>query len=194
MVRPDALMMVKLHAWLSVIEQCAGAQCTIVFVRGAKDTMRAASQLFSASSDAAGEGKGTPGMGGYSHGFYWRMPLPPKVFELMHITAWETLAAVVTIFFTSRIASSGATLALRGDAVLAPRAITQQKSSSLDVQEMLDRMLSDDEYATDISHRLVAQHISGEGNIASDLVSRGLWVEFNLLCEVVRVRPIHTPH
>lgn len=90
-VRPDTLMMVKLHAWLSVIEQCAGAQFTIVFVKGACDTMRAAAQLFAATSDAAGDGRGTPGMGGYCHGFYWRVPLPAPVLELMHITAWETL-------------------------------------------------------------------------------------------------------
>lgn len=77
--------------------------------------------------------------------------------------------------------------------MLAPRAIAQQRSNSLDVQEALSHMLGEEDYNEDISHRLVVQHLSGEGNIASDLVSRGLWSEFLQMCELLRVRPVHMP-
>lgn len=63
----------------------------------------------------------------------------------------------------------------------------------MDLQEALNQLLSEEDYDEDISQRLVTQHLSGEGNIASDLVSRGLWEEFTLMCEVLRVRPVHMP-
>ncbi|KAL3908233.1 MAG: hypothetical protein SGPRY_009881 [Prymnesium sp.] len=38
--------------------------------------------------------------------------------------------------------------------------------------------------------QLVAQHVSGEGDVLADLVSRALWEKFSLICDALRVKPI----
>ena len=75
-----------LETWLNVITDSAGAAVTIVFTEGAEARMQRATVIFAASSDAAGDGRGTPGIGGYLHGHFWRVALPPAILALMHIT------------------------------------------------------------------------------------------------------------
>lgn len=100
---PDKMMRKKLQAWLKVLGECAGALCTIIFAPDAHSKFRSARLLFSVSSDAAGDGEGSPGIGGYMHGFYWRIPLQPSILTLMHITAWETAAAAISILMASLV-------------------------------------------------------------------------------------------
>lgn len=119
-IRPSRLMRDKLRGWLSVILDCVGALSTIALATDAIHVLRSAHAAYLATSDAAGDGRGEPGMGGYIHGLYWRMPLPPPLLALMHITAWETLAAAITILVAHRLAGSEATIAQRSDAALTP--------------------------------------------------------------------------
>ena len=189
-VRPTALMRSSLEAWLQIIMSCAGAEMTIVFTESAEARMYRATAVVAASSDAAGDGRGKPGMGGYCHGFYWRIHLPSDILSIMHITAWETLAAAVNILVTARLAGKEATLALQVDALLTPYVISKQKSKSENVQSILQKLLSDSEYTNDIAWRLVLRHLSGDGNVPSDLASRALWQELTDLCRLLRVRPV----
>jgi hypothetical protein len=61
------------------------------------------------TADAAGDGEGEPGFGGFLHGFYWRVALTAKMLTLMHITAWETLANTVNVFVADRLAGPDTT-------------------------------------------------------------------------------------
>ena len=110
----------------------------------------------------------------------------------MHITAWQTLAACVNILVVARLAGSKAVLALQVDALLTPFAIGNQRSKSRDVQGMLRRLLDLPWYTEDIARRLVLRHLKGDGNVPSDLTSRGLWDELASLCRALRVRPMLT--
>ena len=187
-VHPTALMRVSLEKWLDVIMTCAGAVVTIVFTDAADARLQRATTIVAASSDAAGDGKGQPGMGGYIHGFYWRVALPPDVLAVMHITGWETLAACVNILVTARIAGKDATLALQVDALVTPYVVSNQKSKSEDLQAILQKLLADKEYSESIAGRLTLRHLSGDGNVPADLISRGLWEELARLGELLRVR------
>ena len=89
-----------MQAWLHVLAETASAVVTVIFVDGAAERLQQATEVFAASSDAAGDGRGTPGIGGYMHGFYWRVALTPALLALMHITAWETVAACVGLLFS----------------------------------------------------------------------------------------------
>ena len=189
-VQVTTLMRSALERWDGIILYCAGAATTIVFSDDAEARLRQARAVFAASSDAAGDGRGTPGIGGYLHGYYWRLALGPTVLALMHITGWETLAACLNILVAARLASSTALLALQVDALLTPYAISKQKSKSLDVQHMVGQLLRLDDYDRDIAGRLVLRHLSGDGNVPSDLTSRGLWQEFAELCTLLRVKPV----
>ena len=192
-IRPDAEMVALLDQWLAVITSCAGALCVIAFASDATPQLRTARVIFCGSADAAGDGDGTPGFGGYLHGFHWRVPLPLILVPLMHITAWETLATAVNILVAARIVSTDAFIALRADALLTPYAIAKQRSSSVDVQNIVQLLLSQADYNDDIARRLVLEHLSGDGNIPADYVSRGLWDQLSAVCRVLRVQLTHVP-
>ena len=188
-VVPIGLMRRALHAWLRIVMQCAGAVATIVFSEDAQERLAQARAIVAASSDAAGDGRGSPGFGGYVHGFFWRVVLPPAILAFMHITGWETLAACVNILVAGRLAGEGVLLALQVDALLTPYVVSKQRSKSAAVQLIITKLLDIDKYANDLAGRLILRHLSGDGNLASDLVSRGLWTEFQVLCAALQVRP-----
>ena len=70
LVVADEPMARTLDEWLVVVMRCAGAVVTIVFVKGARERLMDARAVVAGSSDAAGDGRGSPGIGGYIHGFY----------------------------------------------------------------------------------------------------------------------------
>ena len=186
-VQPTGLMVSALHRWLTIIMQCAGAALTIVFSTSATERLGRADTIISSSSDAAGDGRGTPGMGGYTHGYFWRVNIPPVLLSLLHITAWETLAACVNILVAARLAGPDVVLAMQVDALLTPYVISNQRSRSVDVQRILQGLLNDSLYRLEIAGRLVCRHLSGEGNVPADFASRGLWKELATLCEQLKV-------
>lgn len=187
-IYPDPTMREKLSMWLHVIPQCEGTLCTLAFTTY---TMRAAHHdVLHASVDAAGKGEGTPGLGGYMHGLYWRIPLGQQLLQLLHITAWETIASTINILVANRLAGRTAVLSVRSDAALAPYVLSTQASSSAVIQTIIEALLSHPQYDASVARRLVIQHIGGDGNVFSDLVSRGLWAQLDFLCSSLNIRPI----
>ncbi|KAL3920327.1 MAG: hypothetical protein SGPRY_005290 [Prymnesium sp.] len=154
-VRPDRLMMQKLEAWLHVLGECAGAMCTITFTQDAPTKFRSARLLFSISSDAAGDGEGSPGIVEYMHGFYWRVPLHENLLHLLHITAWETLATAVSILLANRLVGAGATLSINADAAMTPYEVAHQTSKSEDVRTIMQVLLQLPEYRQATDHLVV---------------------------------------
>ena len=186
-VRPDEMMMEKLKAWIDIVMNCAGALVTLAFAAGAAERLRAALSIFAGSADAAGDGEGEPGFGGYLHGFIWRVKLPANILKLMHITAWETLATAVNALVANRLSGPEAMLSLRGDALLIPYALSKQRSRSQHVQLILHKLFANPSWA-EIAQRLVAQHLSGDLNVPSDAVSRALWNKLEAICQVLRTK------
>lgn len=121
------------------------------FKQDAPTKFHSARLLFSISSDAAGDGEGSPCIGGYMHGFYWRVPLREILLQLVHITAWETLATAVSILLANRLMEAGATLSIYADAAMTPYAVAHKASKSEDVRTIMHVLLQLPEYlqATD---------------------------------------------
>ena len=190
-VQVNGLMHAALRRWLHVIGDSAGAVVTVVFRESAEARLLGAAVVFAASSDAAGDGRGEPGLGGYLHGYYWRVALPVAVLAAMHITGWETLAACINILVAARLAGGGVMLALQVDALLTPYAVGNQRSRSQDIQRIIFELLEMPDYRSDVAPRLALRHCSGDGNVAADAVSRALWCELAELCEALQVRPMH---
>ena len=187
-VEIDSAMRAALELWDQIIMMCGGALVSIVIVTTGAERLRKAASFFAGSADAAADGKGSPGIGGYLHGFVWRVGLNPKVLALMHITGWEYLASAVNAYVADRLAGPDVTLWLRGDAVLIPYALTTQKSKSRDVQFILKQQL-DDPHFEGIARRLVIDALSGDGNVPADLSSRALWDAFKTMAGYMGVRP-----
>jgi hypothetical protein len=186
-VKPDELMTQKLKAWIDIVMDCAGALVTLAFSVGAVERLRAACSIFAGSADAAGDGEGEPGFGGYLHGFIWRVKLPLRILALMHITAWETLATAVNALVADRLAGEDAALSLRGDAALTPYAISQLRSRSRHVQYILHALIKHRRWPR-IAPRLTDQHLNGDMNVPSDAISRALWAKLEVISQVLRTK------
>lgn len=191
-VHPDGLMRECLVEWTKRIMRCAGALLTLALKTSAVQQLRSGETVFHASSDAAGDGKGSSGIGGYLHGYFWRVAVPHNVLALCHITTWEMLAAAVNILVAARVAGDASLLAMKSDAALVHRAIARQKSKSHHIQAILNGLRQSSTYQK-VAHRLVEEHVSGDGNTFSDLVSRGLWPEFEELCAALGFKAIPLP-
>ena len=189
-VRPDEMMETTIDKWLEVIMYCAGALVTLVFSADGEERLRAARTILAGSSDAAGDGEGEPGFGGYLHGFYWRFALTPKVLALLHITGWETLAKAVNTLVADRLGGPGATLSMRGDALLSAHVISNERAGSADVRTVVQALVAAPGYADDVAERVVYEHLSGDMNVPSDYVSRALWTQLRAVTGVLRVRAV----
>ena len=183
-------MIVALNAWLDVLGASASATVTVVFVDTASERLQQARVIFAASSDAAGDGVGTPGIGGFIHGFYWRVAIPLSLLGVLHITAWETVAACLGVLIAARLAGNEALVAMQVDALLTPFAISGQRSRSVDIQDIIQRLLRLPNYREDVAKRLILRHLSGTSNAPSDYSSRGLWDELAQLCDIMRIKPV----
>ncbi|KAL3903573.1 MAG: hypothetical protein SGPRY_011621, partial [Prymnesium sp.] len=63
---------------------------------------------------------------------------------------------------------------------------------SQDMQLLLHELLREQRFNV-ASEKLTLQHVSGEGNVLADLVSRALWGDFELICDALKTRQIHIP-
>lgn len=90
------LMHQLLERWLTIILESTGAAVTIAFEDDAEERLKSAHTIFARSPDAAGDGRGEPGIGGYLHGYYWRVAPPPMILALKHITDWEAPQRALT--------------------------------------------------------------------------------------------------
>ena len=125
---PDEAMADALREWVPILDTCGGVVVTVVFYADAAERLRSATLIFAASADAAMEGEGTPGIGGYVHGCYWRIQLPLVVLALFHITSWEFLASILTVFVAARLGGESALVAQQSDALLTTFALSNSHS------------------------------------------------------------------
>ena len=175
------LMHQLLERWLTIILESTGAAVTIALEDNAEERSKSARTIFARSSDAAGDGRGEAGIGGYLHGYYWRVALPPMILALKHTTDWEAPAACVNILVAARLAGKKAMLRVRVDALLAPYVLSKQRSSSADIQHMTQELIVRADHDTEITARLPIGHLSGDGDVPGDLTSQALWAELSPL-------------
>lgn len=65
-------------------------------------------------------------------------------------------------------------LRVQVDALLAPYVLSRRKSSSADIQHMTQELIVRADHDTEITARLPTGHLSGDGDVPSDLTSRAL--------------------
>ena len=97
-VHPGALMAVQMQRWLEVLGRCSG--CSVAAVLRRAELGAAVTRYFVAASDAATD-SAPPGLGGYMHGFWWRIVLTARHLAWLHITVLELLASGFLILFAS---------------------------------------------------------------------------------------------
>ena len=76
------------------------------------------------------------------------------ILALKHTTDWEIPAACVNTLVAARLAGKKAMLLMQVDALLTPYVLSEQKSSSADIQHMTQELIVLADYATEMTARL----------------------------------------
>ena len=120
-------------------------------------------------SDAASESK-DGGLGGYSHGDYWHIPLSTDERALLHITSLEFAAAGINLICNAnRFVGHDVTVCV--DALSSALVLAQAAYSPM-MQAIHELILALPEFKL-LAPRLRVQHIFGEVNVFADAASRG---------------------
>lgn len=106
-VECNGLMEMQLHSFKQRLSVQAGSSVQNVqtFLLGqpmSKVKYTIAARRWAIFSDVAKEGTNEPGLGGWIHGFVWRVPLSAEGLQL-HISLLEAIAAIVNITCMHRL-------------------------------------------------------------------------------------------
>jgi hypothetical protein len=185
-VRLDFFAARQLTAWLQLIATSGGAPVTVALRR--QSIPPPAGLVGVASSDAATDGA-RPGLGGFCHGFYWRIALTERTLRYLHITVLELLATGFSMILFAPYLTRFQRVVFLSDALATPYTLARhtERSEMLTLAHHL--VMRHPAYATLEGIAEVA-HLSGEHNPLADCVSRGFDQRFSQLCAQLRVKPI----
>ena len=107
----------------------------------------------------------------------------------LHITVLELLATGFSTMIFSAQLPPQLRLTLGADASATVTTFTKETETSEMLVHAHHLFLNSTEFKT-ASARVDLGHLRGDSNIASDLVSRGLWKQFYRLCHDLRIRPV----
>ena len=198
----SALACKQLNRWAGRLLNSPGSsvQHAAAFITGQKLPKLSAPLSFKSLntfSDAAKEGTEYPGLGGWTCGFYWRVPLSREHLEL-DIPVLEGLACVVNLLTVHKLlggtehlsasllvevhvdAKATADLFIKGSA-RSPM-MTFLHSLSLQLTEV-----------TDLLPFLYIRHVFGLGNPASDAASRGYTGVLRAIAALLDLRLVELP-
>ena len=198
-VTVDDDMRRQLAAWELRLAKRAGISALAVF---AHSKFAAAAQMgdtvieYLISTDAASSGTAKPGIGGYCHGYRFRVPLddadvrgpfkvPIPVLEFVGI-------AFAVCAFTPVIGGDANVLTIGSDSITSVHAVLNVSAHRELMQIVHDALLAFREYGA-VRSRLRLGQIFGEGNVWADAESRGYDDVLRKLSKQLGVTPLNAP-
>ena len=178
-VRASLLMVLQMQQWLDVLGRCSG--CSVAAALRRADLSTGLLRYFVASSDAATDSE-PPGLGGFMHGFWWRIELTHMYVVWLHITVLELLASGFSAIIFAPLVPPANRLLLQMDATSAFYTLAHETERSPVLMYAHHRLLESRAFAA-AAERSDAAHLGGSGNIAGDAASRSY---DTLLAEVAR--------
>ena len=147
------------------------------------------------TSDAANDAAAA-GLGGFCHGFYWRLSLNASAASVMHITLLEFLACAFGFIVFRRLLQRFPRVVFLSDAISTPYALSRESERS-PLLRFAHRLLrqTEGEAFGDLAPRASVAHLSGDANAFSDAVSRALWPRLDALARQLglRLTPMDLP-
>jgi len=189
-VAPSDLMWKQLLAWASRLATCGG----ISFLSAMDGAAPRAKGLTAVvTSDAANDATAA-GLGGFCHGFYWRLSLSTSAAAVMHITLLEFLACAFGFIVFRKLLQRFSRVVFLSDAISTPYALSRESEKS-PLLRFAHRLLRQTEAFSDLAPRASVAHLSGDANAFSDAVSRALWPRLTALARQLRLRltPVDLP-
>ena len=147
--------------------------------------------VYAMTSDASKEGARVPGMGGYFVGLGWDLPLDARLLKL-NIPALELMAVGINLIVFHDIVMQllkqpNAIVLAYIDAQASPQLLVKKGTTSWTMGRVLAAIQNLPQYKA-VKGRLCVAHTYGEGNCASDYLSRGQRKEFEGLCAQMQIR------
>ena len=168
-VHPSLLMSVQLQRWLDVLGRCSGT-CVTAVIRRFEWADKAVVRYFVASSDAATDSD-PPGMGGFMHGFWWRIELLAVHIQWLHITVLELLATCFSVILFEPLVPPPGRLLMQMDATAAFYTLADETERSPVLMHVHHEALASRAFSRS-ADRIDVGHLGGDGNKAGDAASR----------------------
>ncbi|EOD22662.1 hypothetical protein EMIHUDRAFT_116600 [Emiliania huxleyi CCMP1516] len=131
------------------------------------------------------------GLGGFCHGFYWRLSLNASAASVMHITLLEFAFGFIVF---RRLLQRFPRVVFLSDAISTPYALSRESERS-PLLRFAHRLLRQTEAFGDLAPRASVAHLSEDANAFSDAVSRALWPRLDALARQLglRLTPMDLP-
>ena len=178
-VRPSLLMTLQMQRWLDVLGKCSG--CSVAAALRRADLAAGPTRYFVASSDAATDSQ-PPGLGGFMHGFWWRIELASAYLTWLHITVLELLASGFSAIMFAPLVPPTNRLLLQMDATSAFYTLVEESERSPVLMYAHHRLLESHAFNV-AAENSDAGHVAGSGNLAGDAASRSY---DDLLAQIAR--------
>ena len=169
---PSKHLVKQTASWLLRLAKVAGSRCGQMLVTPWKATE--STRLLHWYSDAAKEGCGRPGLGGWYSGYWWQWILP-EGYEHLTIPLLEFMAVLVNIVVFGRLVLRGfhdkAFIVMHIDASASVTVLASGAPKSQPMQLVWEAISSRPEYQK-LKKRLGAAHTFGPANLMADAASR----------------------
>ncbi|KAL3928372.1 MAG: hypothetical protein SGPRY_002412, partial [Prymnesium sp.] len=192
LVECDELMTKQLLRWRSLLLHSAGISVKRALLRGELD---GEPQFFiDVSSDACLSDVAIAGIGGFCHGLFWYLPVPKGDRSTVFIGLLELIGVCANVLVFHSLLRTLITraersqLTLRTDALTSALALPAESLRRPAMRAVYDWVRRRHEWQELLPY-LAISHGFGEGNPASDLISRAKWREFRQLCSQLGIRP-----
>ena len=178
-------MVQKLNEWLDILRSIGGvhfAECL-----NPAPPSGAARLHLAVYGDAALEGEGEAGLGGYAHGLYWQLYIYGR-WKQLPISVLEFVALIGNVLVFEPIVIGRAMATFYTDSKNCFDVLLNSKSRAKLMQMAHEYLLKLPAYQR-LKTRAAIEHVYGPANPAADAVSRGKMEFFLELCKQLGVQP-----
>lgn len=188
----DLLMRKQLQRWQSLLFRSCGVSVRRAILR--EETEPRPRTFIDTTSDACLDDVERAGIGGFCHGLYWFYEVPEEDRPFLTIPVLEFLGVGANLLNLCAYlkgasqAEADVTILARTDALTTALVLPEASANSEVLQETDDHLRGTQEWR-ELAPHLRVDHLYGDCNWASDLISRQRWGEFFRLCALLAIRP-----
>ena len=190
---PSKHLIKQTAAWLLRLAKTAGSRCGQMLLKPWKATE--STQLLHWYSDAAKEGCGMPGLGGWYSGYWWQWILPEGHAHLS-IPVLEFMAVLVNMVVFGRLVLRGfhdqAFIVMHIDASASVIVLASGAPKSQPMQLVWEAISERPEYQK-LKRRLGAAHTFGPANLMADAASRNKVDVIERISAQMRINSVQLP-
>jgi hypothetical protein len=195
MVNPTSGMFPQLQKWRTVLLLVPGCLMPRA-LKGSAPPRRLTTKVFHLFADAALTGAHIPALGGYSHGWWWSLPLTAALQQvpIAHLEfcalAFNLVMFVRWIIMDSHDLPLDISFVVHGDGLAAVKDMTSDAAKS-PVMCYIQQWLESTPEFQRVESVLKVAHVFGSGNQLADAASRGYYGLLTQMCSQLGTEPTY---